>query len=488
MLNLIRSCGTWVLSRPSSAILIIYSNKLIINGVSFQSMKRDSPLVLMHMPKSLLWYKVSIVVFLLFNLLYTVDVVGYTPTLRYSTDNNVPIIHDPNLRVEEVVEGLELPTSMAFLGTDDILVLEKDRGTVQRIINGKIINKPVIDVNVATEVERCICGIAITLESKNTANIFLYYTEAESRDGGQAVGNRVYRYEILNGSLMKQQLLLDLPAFPGPRHNGGAIKLGLDNNSLYVPIGDIDGSFNPLGHFVRTLTQNYINSSLIDGRSGILVVGLDGNPANGRGILGDNYPLLLYYAYGIRNSFGIDFDPVTGNLWDTENGPAYADEINLVKPGFNSGYTPVQGKWAHGVNPRSNVSDWELFSNGTRGLVDFDGRGNYSFPEFTWIDSVGATAIKFFPSNKLGIQYENDMFVSDVHEGRIYHFQPNEDRTELILSGPLQDKIADTTSELNDVVFAEGFGGITDLELGPDGYLYVVSIGQGKIFRILPNS
>ncbi len=53
----------------------------------------------------------------------------------------------------------------------------------------------------------------------------------------------------------------------------------------------------------------------------------------------------MYYAYGIRNSFGIDFDPVTGRLWDTENGPAFGDEINLVEPGFNSGWVSAQGIW-----------------------------------------------------------------------------------------------------------------------------------------------
>jgi glucose/arabinose dehydrogenase len=116
---------------------------------------------------------------------------------------------------------------------------------------------------------------------------------------------------------------------------------------------------------------------------------VDGKSLVDKGLLGDDYPLVLYYAHGIRNSFGIDFDPITGNLWDTENGPAYADEINLVKPRFNSGYTPVQGIWAQGVNPRSNVSNWELFSNGSDGLVDFDGRGKYSSPEFTWIDPSG---------------------------------------------------------------------------------------------------
>ena len=281
---------------------------------------------------------------------------------------------------------------------------------------------------------------------------------------------------------------MDLPAFPGPRHNGGAIILGRDNNSLYVPVGDVDGSFNPNGQFVRTLTQNYVNSSLVDGRSGILVVGLDGRPVNNQGILGDISPLNLYYAYGIRNSFGIDFDPVTGNLWDTENGPAYADEINIVKPGFNSGYTPVQGIWSHGVDPKTNISDWEVLSGISQRLVDFDGRGNYSPPEFTWVDPVGVTAIKFYHSDKLGSQYEDDMFVADVHKGNIYRFQLDEDREELRLWGSLEDKIANTTSELKDVIFGEGFGGITDLEVGPDGYLYIVSIGQGKIFRIIPKA
>jgi hypothetical protein len=78
------------------------------------------------MPKSSLpQFKVAVIVFLNFHLLYMVDVAAYTPTLRYSTGDGMPIIQDSNLKVEEVVGGLELPTSMAFLGQDDILVLEK---------------------------------------------------------------------------------------------------------------------------------------------------------------------------------------------------------------------------------------------------------------------------------------------------------------------------------------------------------------------------
>src|SRR5215217_7525476 len=102
----------------------------------------------------------------------------YIPTLEYNTDDEIPsIINDPTLKVEEVVRGLDLPTTMAFLGPNDILVLEKDKGTVQRIANGKMLEEPILDVNVNSEDERGLLGIAI---SKNATNdktyVFLFYT------------------------------------------------------------------------------------------------------------------------------------------------------------------------------------------------------------------------------------------------------------------------------------------------------------------------
>src|SRR5215212_10220075 len=414
---------------------------------------------------------------------------SYEPVLSYSTDDGIPsIIGDPALKVEEVVRGLDLPTTMAFLGDNDILVLEKDKGTVQRIVDGKMLPEPLLDVNVATSVERCMCGIAVSQSSSSgsssstglttTTYVFLYYTEAELTDsedvieGKAPLGNRLYRYELVNNKLINPVLLLDLPAVPGPRHNGGAIMIGPDNN-LYVPIGDVDGTGK--GEASETKAQNYVDGLEPDGRSGILRITQDGQPVGGIGILGNTHPLNLYYAYGIRNSFGFDFDPVTGNIWDTENGPGNSDEINLVEPGFNSGWQEIQG-----------MASFENYSD-ANDLVVFEGKGRYSDPELVWMDTEGPTAAKFLVSDKLGTQYKNDLFVADVHNGRIYHFDLNEDRTELVLEGPLADKIIDTPSieEFSNIIFGEGFGGITDLEVGPDGYLYVVSIGQGAIYRIV---
>jgi aldose sugar dehydrogenase len=400
------------------------------------------------------------------------------------------IIKDPNLKVELISKGLELPTSMAFLGPNDILVLEKDKGTVKRIVNGKILAEPVLDVNVANKSERGMLGIAVSY-AKNNENepiyVFLYYTESEEDDnddcprdnfcnpGNDPLGNRLYRYELVNDKLVNPKLMLDLPATPGPAHNGGAVTIGPDNN-VYLVIGD-----------VKSKSIQKVSSA--DGRAGILVVTQDGElsgEGGWEGILGNTFPLNLYYAFGIRNSFGIDFDPVTGKLWDTENGEDSGDEINLVEAGFNSGWNKIQGIWSKGGD-RSSTHTENVILNPDN-LEDFGGKAKYSPPEFTWADSIGPTALKFLNSDKLGKQYQNDIFVGDVHNGNLYHYKLEKQRTGLLfLEESLSDKVADADEENAGIIFGEGFGSISDLEVGPDGYLYIVSLGRGAIYRIVPS-
>jgi glucose/arabinose dehydrogenase len=384
------------------------------------------------------------------------------PGVVASIGTGEPTIKDPNLKVETVATGLSLPTTMAFIGPNDILVLEKSKGTVQRIVNGQMLAEPLLQVNVSSEVERGMLGIATSKDNQTgTTNVFLYYTEAQ---GGEPVASRLYRYELANDKLVNPVLLLDLPAVPGPRHNSGNILIGPDNN-LYVSVGDLDGHI--------TLAQNVNGASGVDGSSSILKITQDGQPV-GQGILGESGISKKYYAYGLRNSFGMDFDPVSGKLWDTENGASYGDEINFIEPGFNSGWLQIQG---------TAPVDFEF-----EDLINFQGKGNYSDPEFVWTDTVGPTAIKFLGSDTLGNQYRNDIFVSDITQGNIYHFDLTGNRTNLILNGLLADKVSNNSTENQDIIFGEGFGGISDLEVGPyDGYLYVVSLGHGSIYRIVPN-
>ena len=175
-----------------------------------------------------------------------------------------------------------------------------------------------------------------------------------------------------------------------------------------------------------------------------------------------------------ETDFGIAFDPVTEKLWDTESGPEFGDEINLVEPGFNSGWNKVQGIWDTNENFAGNVTfnPTDLFS--------YDNIGQYSMPEFTWSDSsTGPTGITFLNSSKLGKQYLNTLFVGGFHDGNIYNFKLDQNRTSLLLNSPLEDKVSDVKNETQDVIFAKGFGGITDMKVGPDGYLYILSLYAG---------
>jgi aldose sugar dehydrogenase len=423
-------------------------------------------------------------------------------------DEEPAAIHDPNLEEEEIVAGLYHPTAMAFVGnsSDDIIVIEKDNGTVRRVIGGVVQPEPLLDVAVANNNvtnERGLLGLGIAKQNETTTYVFLYYTESgggrdgDDSDGIVPAGNRLYRYELVqnvdgSSELINPKLLLDLPARPGPRYNGGPLLVSQNQNNtvIYLLIGDLDHH--------ESQTENYEDGPPADGTGGILAIDVEGNPLpnpvimsqvsaeeengeeeNGEEENGeeDTGMLPYYFAYGIRNGFGMAFDPVSGYLWDTENGPSYFDEINLVLPGFNSGWADVQGPASAPENEEADVEE---------DLVDFGGAGAYRDPEFSWQIPVGVTAMNFLNSAALGPQYENDLFVGDINHGRLYHFDLNQDRTGLVLEGVLEDKVAANVGELNSVILGTGFRSVTDIEVGPDGYLYILMFGPGKIFRIVP--
>ena len=416
---------------------------------------------------------------------------GLSKAQTVAQESQEPYLTDPGLIVQTVVTGLRLPTDMEFLSENDILILEKNAGTVRRVLNNTLLSEPLLDVSVATRAERGMLGLAAAVKSEHTY-VFLYFTESTTTDGTdnngiEPVGNRLYRYELQEGRLVNPQLLFDFPA-QSAFHNGGKIKIGPDDN-LYIIVGDQqDPGQVPQLH--RTTTQNIRNSLYPDGTGGILRITQDGKEVEN--ILGGAYPANLYYAYGIRNSFGIAFDPVTGKLWDAENGPDSNDEINLVEPGFNGGWRIIQG-FADSADDISNLVEFPGTSTNENSLYGFMEQqyfkyqglgGKYSDPEFVWSNTAVPTGIVFLDSEKLGAEYRNDLLVGSFKYGVIYDFKLNDSRDGLVLSGPLSDKVENSPDASEEIILGRNFGPIVDLEVGPDGYLYVLSM-DGRLFRIL---
>jgi glucose/arabinose dehydrogenase len=388
-----------------------------------------------------------------------------------------PTFTDPSLKAELVVEGLSSPTSMAFVDSSNILVLEKNNGEVRLVSNGLLQEKPVLKVDVDNTTLTCcrgLLGIATLSQGINT-EVFIYFSEAAKDDS--PVRNKVYKYGWDGYSLVNPKLLLDLPAEPGPNHPAGKIAMGKDG-FLYTAIGDLNNEGK---------LQNIADGPDPSDTSVILKISPHDGSApvdNPFANAAKSYPksqMDKYYGYGIRNSFGLAIDPVTGFLWETENGDKDYDEINLVKPGFDGGWKRLMGPIS-----KSDVTK--------DGLVIFPA-GHYGDPVFSWSPSLGVTDIEFLSSHKLGLGYENNVFVGDIVNGNLYYFRVNDDRTGLVFDNPkIQgDLVANDDDELKGITLGTGFEGITDIETGPDGFLYVLTFdekkdGEGKIYKVLPSS
>ena len=361
-----------------------------------------------------------------------------------------PIIYDDDYMVEKFATGLQYPTTMYFVG-DDILVLEKNTGKVIRISdNGVLYNEPALDVPVIQDNEAGLLGIVYL-----SNHVYLSFTESlsgfDKRDRENA-RNAVYQYDWNGEKLTNPILIKELPGHLSSIHHGGVITTGL-NNEIYFVIGDQEQ---------RTTFQNIPIDATYETGS---IFKIDTESKNS----------VELFAVGIRNSFGLAVDPVTGYLWDTENGIDKFDEINLVKPGFNSGWISIMG-------PSYRV-DADLSTLNPKPFENFV----YSDPEFSWHVTVAPTAIAF-PDKDSFERYSDWLFVGDYNNGRIYNFQLNSDRTGFVFyNQKLSDLVLDDNDEVDEILFAKGFQGVTDIKFH-DGAMYVVVIGDGSIYKISPKN
>jgi glucose/arabinose dehydrogenase len=300
--------------------------------------------------------------------------------------------------------------------------------------------------------------------------VYLYYT-ASTQDGGAAFDNRVERYTWNGSSLAFDRHIVRMPADPGPNHNGGRMTFGPDNK-LYVLMGDVNRNER---------TQNYEASGNLTRTGVVMRLQPYGKPVPNNpyyNASSPNSPINDIWAHGIRNGFGLDFDPVSGLLWDSENGGTNYDEINLVHRGFNSGWEDMMGPAArNGGTPGQPV--------GT--MANLGGVSQYFDPKFSWLTPVAPTDVHFLRNGSLGNEYRGDLFVGALRNGAIFHYELSFNRKNLLLDGVLADQVADNTSgnrlaEQGQILFGTGFGTVTDIVTGPGG-MYVLSL-DGTLYRI----
>jgi len=380
-----------------------------------------------------------------------------------------------------VTSGLSQPTTMAFLDADTVLVFEKASGVVRRIVNGVVTNVA-IDLPVNSSSERGGLGICISPNFAVDHHVFLYYSHAASK-GGAWTGNRVERF-VYNpgpGTLTFDQSIITFAMDPaqsnGANHDGGIIMIGPDDK-LYIITGDLNR-----GRLSNPRIEQNTGTTTAAGVGGIHRLNLDGTiPSDNPFFSHPDNSIKTYWAYGVRNSFGMTYDPLTNFIWFTENGPLVYDEVNVVPTaGMNSGWLKIMGPdsrnaaYSENGNTAYNESQLTML-----------GGSYYRDPEFSYLSTIAPTSILVMSTDKVRPEEKNEMLVADNNTGSIYMYAMNPARDGFVLSGAVADKVADSAAERNLNRIGTNWGVTTDLEIGPDGYIYVVNLAGNRINRIRP--
>jgi glucose/arabinose dehydrogenase len=393
--------------------------------------------------------------------------------------------------------------------------------------------------------ERGLLGIALHPRFRINRYVYLFWSESRTGadtttlDGVRLAANRIDRFEWTGSALEFDRPIMRFRAYQADadqplrgNHDGGVLRFGPDRK-LYAIVGDTGrrGQMQnlPDGPFGPGLPDDQFGGPEPDDLhlTGVIVrLNADGSAPRdnpfwrvGRtmgGEVGAN--LQRVFAYGIRNSFGMAFDPRSGELWEQENGDDSFSELNRVEPGMNSGWIQVMGPLARigefkaietnptvpqpnapngyfGLQqvrwPPTNIADTP--EQALERMFMLPG-AEFSDPELAWRYEVGPGGIGFLNSRALGGEYARDLFMGGSRDllegGHLFRIELSRDRLEVDATDPvLEDGVADNLqkwdlTESESLLFGRNFGTATDILTGPDGGLYVVSVSKGAVYAI----
>ena len=342
----------------------------------------------------------------------------------------------PRVRVVPVAGGLSHPWGMAFRRNGDILVTERDTGTLRVIRNGQLLERDIPGVpEVYAESSRA--GLMdIAVHPDDDRMVYLTYSKSIVVDGTEGVTVALARGRLDAGALTEVR---DIFVAEGLDRGIAASRIAFaPDGSLFMTIGG-SYQFAQTGSYAQDPTTHF---------GKLMRLTEDGDAAPGNPYLGNADYLPEIYSMGHRNQLGIDFHPETGDLWASENGPQGGDEVNIIKPGVNYGWP---------------LASYSREYSGVR-VTDTPWLAEFEEPEILWWPSIAPSGLAFYTGEHFP-EWQGNLFVGSMMVGRMQR------------TGHIERVVFNRRGEemRREWLLAELKQRIRDVRQGPDGYLYVLT-------------
>jgi glucose/arabinose dehydrogenase len=307
--------------------------------------------------------------------------------------------------VEIVVSNIEVPWSLAF-APDGRLFFTERSGRVRIIANGQLLPAPALVVDdVAAVGEGGVLGLALHPQFASNGFVYVAYTARLSGGGRE---NRVARYREVGNTLGERVVILDR-VNAADIHDGSRVRFGPDGK-LYVTMGDAAAP---------SMAQDVASPN-----GKLLRLNDDGS------IPADNPFRSYVYSYGHRNPQGLDWHPVSGELWATEHGQTGNDEVNRIRPGLNYGWPIIEADQT---------------------------RAGMETPALFFAAAVAPSGASFYTGTALA-GFRHDLFVATLRGQHVLRVRLDPSNPQRIIA--------------TERLLENRFGRIRDIVTGPDGALY----------------
>lgn len=336
--------------------------------------------------------------------------------------------------LETVVDGLETPWSLAFLPSGGMLITEK-KGQLRHFSKGQL-KAPVRGLPEVWESRQGgLLEVALHPDYEDNGWVYLSYSALGADRKGMT---RVVRGRIDDNKWIDEEVIFEAPE--ATHSNAGfhfGSRIAFKDGYLFFSVGD------------RGRQDDAQDLSLPGGK--IHRIHDDGRVPGDNPFVEDEGSFPTIWTYGNRNPQGLDFHPITGELWESEHGPRGGDEINVIERGVNYGWPVI----TYGMN-----------YNGSP-ITDRTEAPGMAQPKTYWTPSISVCGIDFYEGD-LFPSWKYDLFVGGLASKQLHRL-----------------KIEDG-EVVSDTIVLEGVGRVRDVSSGPDGYLYLVLNSPDQVVRLIP--